>query len=67
MESQNNEFRAAIKFLCKEGTNAKEIHRRMANAYCDSSPKYSTMIKWSAEFQGGQYSGTLDVMFTNER
>ena len=29
MESQNIEFRAAIKFLTKKGAKAKEIHRRL--------------------------------------
>ena len=51
MESQNIELRAVIKFLTKEGAKAKEIHRRMADVYCDSSPKYSTVAKWSAEFK----------------
>ena len=46
MESQNIEFKAVIKFLTKEDANAKEIHRRMADVYGDSSPKYS---KWSAQ------------------
>ena len=50
MESQNIEFRAVIKFLTKEGAKAKEIHRRMADVYGDSSPK------WSAEFKHGQDS-----------
>ena len=56
MESQNTEFRAVIKFLTNEGANAKEIHRRMADVYGDSSPKYSTVAKWIAEFKRGQYS-----------
>ena len=51
MDSQNTEFRAVIKFLTKEGAKAKEIHRRMADVYGDSSPKYSTVAKWSAEFK----------------
>ena len=50
MESQNIEFRAVIKFLTKEGAKAREIHRRMADVYGDSSPKYSTVAKRSAEF-----------------
>ena len=54
MESQNIEFRAVIKFLTKEGAKAKEIHRRMADVYGDSSPKYSTVAKWSAEFKHGR-------------
>ena len=56
MESQNIEFRAVIKFLTKEGAKAKEIYRRMANVYGDSSPKYSTVAKWSAEFKRGRDS-----------
>ena len=32
-----------------KGANAKEIHRRMAYGYCDCSPKYSTMAKWSED------------------
>ena len=53
MESQNIEFRAVIKFLTKEDAKAKEIHLRMADVYGDSSPKYSTVAKWSAEFKRG--------------
>ena len=56
MESQNIEFRDVIKFLTKEGAKAKEIHRRMADVYGDSSPKYSTVAKWSAEFKRGRDS-----------
>ena len=37
MESQNIEFRVVIKFLSKEGAKAKEIHRRIADVYGDSS------------------------------
>ena len=51
MESQHIVFRAVIKFLTKEGAKAKEIHRHMADVYGDSSPKYSTVAKWSAEFK----------------
>ena len=53
MESQNIEFRAVIKFLTKEGSKAKEIHWRMADVCGDSSPKYSTVAKWSAELKHG--------------
>ena len=57
MESQNIEFRAVIKYPTKEDANAKEIHRRMAGGYGDSSPMYSTIIsKWSAEFKRGRGS-----------
>ena len=40
--------------LTKEGANAKEIHRRMADVSGDSNPKYSTVVKWSAEFKRGR-------------
>ena len=56
MESQNIEFRAVIKFLTKECAKAKEIHRHMADVYDGSSPKYSTVAKWSAEFKRGRDS-----------
>ena len=56
MGRQNIEFRAVIKFLTMEGAKAKEIHRRMADVYGDSSPKYSTVAKWSAEFKRGRDS-----------
>ena len=49
MESQNIEFRAVIKFFTKEGAKAKEIHRRMADVYGDSSPKY-----FIPQWQSGQ-------------
>ena len=53
---ENIEFKAVIKFLTKEGAMAKEIHRHMADVYGDSSPKYSTVAKWSAEFKCGRDS-----------
>ena len=56
MANQNIEFRAVIKFLTKEGENAKEIHRRMAAVFGDSSPQYSTVAKWSSEFKRGRIS-----------
>ena len=56
MESQNIEFRAVIKFLTKEDAKAKKIHWCMADVYGDSSPKYSTVAKWSAEFKHGRDS-----------
>ena len=45
-----------MKFITKEGANTKEIHWRMAHVWCDSSLKYSTVAKWSAEFKPGQDS-----------
>ena len=48
MESHNIEFRSSIKFLNKEKTNAKEIHRRIADVCGDSRHKYFTFAKLSA-------------------
>ena len=56
MEIQNIKSRAVIKLLTKEGANAKEIHRRMADLYGDSSPKYFTVTNGSAEFKRGRDS-----------
>ena len=56
MESQNIKFRTFIKSLAKEGANAKEINLLMAEVYGDSSPKYSKVAKWSAEFKHGRDS-----------
>ena len=49
-KSEYPEFRV-IKFLTKGGGRGKEIHQRMADVYGDSSPKYSTVIKWLAEIK----------------
>ena len=72
MESQNIEFRAVIKFLTKEGARpggckAKEIHRCMADMYGDSSPKYSTVAKWSAEFKYGMTQGQVALLMSSAR
>jgi len=46
MESLKFELRAVIKFLCKEGRAAKEIHDRLRSMYGDSAPSYSTVTIW---------------------
>ena len=56
MENKNIEFRAVIRFLTKEGTNATEIHKLMTGVYGDSSPAYSTVAKWAGEFKHGRSS-----------
>ena len=50
-DNQNIEFRAVIKFPTKEGANAKEIYRRMPDAYGDRSTKYSTVANKMAQCQ----------------
>jgi len=51
---ENFEFRAVIKFLCKEGRAAKEIHDRLRAVYGDSAPSYITVTRWSNEFWRGR-------------
>ena len=53
MKSQNLEFRSVIKFRTKEDANAKEIHPLIADVKRNSSPKYSSVAKKSAEFKCG--------------
>ena len=48
------EHRAVIKFLVMEGENATNIHKRMLNVYNKSSPSYSCVAKWVAEFKRGR-------------
>jgi hypothetical protein len=45
------EYRAVIKFFVKEGLTPYEIHSKFINVYRDSSPSFSTIKKWAAEFE----------------
>jgi len=54
MENLKFEFRAVIKFLCKEGRAAKEIHDRLHAVHGESALSYSTVTRWSNEFQCGR-------------
>jgi len=45
MENLKCEFHAVIKFLCKEGRAAKEIHDRLCAVYVDSAPSYRTVTR----------------------
>ncbi|XP_071086511.1 histone-lysine N-methyltransferase SETMAR-like [Haliotis cracherodii] len=56
MDSPKTEYRAVIKFLTKEGVNARTIHERMVNVYSEDAPQYSTVAKWAAEFKRGRTS-----------
>ena len=44
------EYRAVIKFFVKEGLTPKEIYSKFIKVYGDSSPSFSTIKKWAAEF-----------------
>jgi hypothetical protein len=44
------EYRAVIKFFVKEGVMPNEIHSKFIKVYGDCSPSFSTIKKWTAEF-----------------
>jgi len=50
------EYRAVIKFFVKEGLTPNEIHSKFTKVYGDSSPSFSTIKKWAAEFKRGRTS-----------
>jgi histone-lysine N-methyltransferase SETMAR len=50
------EYRVVIKFFVKEGLTSSEIHSKFINVYGDSSPSFSTITKWAAEFKRGHTS-----------
>jgi transposase len=48
------EYRAVIKLFVKEGLMPNEIHSKFIKVYGDSSPSFSTIKKWAAEFKRGR-------------
>jgi transposase len=44
---------AVIKFFVKEGLTPNEFHSKFIKVYGDSSPSFSTIKKWAAEFKRG--------------
>ena len=50
------EYRAVLKFFVKEGLTPNEIHSKFIKVYGDSSPSFSTIRKWAAEFKRGRTS-----------
>jgi histone-lysine N-methyltransferase SETMAR len=50
------EYRAVTKFFVKEGLTPNEIHSKFIKVYGDSSPSFSTIMKWSTEFKRGRTS-----------
>jgi transposase len=50
------EYHAVIKFFVKEGLTTNEIHSKSMKIYGDSSPLFSTIKKWAAEFKCGRTS-----------
>jgi len=56
----NIEYRAVIKCFVKDGLTPKEIKSKFINVYVDSSPSFSTIKKWAAEFKRGRTSLEVD-------
>jgi hypothetical protein len=54
------EYRAVIKFFVKEGLTPNAIHSKFIKVYADSSPSFSTVKKWDAEFKRGRTSLEVD-------
>jgi transposase len=50
------EYLAVVKFFEKEGLTRNEIHSKFIKVYGDSSPSFSTIKKWVAEFKHGRTS-----------
>jgi hypothetical protein len=50
------EYCAVKKFFVKEGLMPNEIHLKFIKVYGDSSPLFSTIKKWAAEFKRGRTS-----------
>ena len=60
LKMDKTEYRAVIKFVVKEGLTPNEIHTKFINVYLDSSPSFSTIKKWAAEFKRGRTSLEYD-------
>ncbi|EFN64175.1 Putative uncharacterized protein FLJ37770, partial [Camponotus floridanus] len=56
------EYRAVIKYFVLEGLTATEIKNELDSTLGDSSPSFSTVKKWAAEFKRGRSS-----IFDDER
>jgi len=54
------EYHAVIKFFVKEGLTPNEIHSKFIKVYGDSSPSFSTIKEWAAEFKRGRTSLEVD-------
>jgi hypothetical protein len=48
------EYRVVIKFFVKENLTPNQIHSKSIKVYGDSSPSFSTIKKWAAEFKRGR-------------
>jgi len=51
LKTDKIEYRVVIKFFVKEGLTPKEIHSKFIKVYGDTSPSFSTIKKWAAQFK----------------
>jgi transposase len=56
LKMDKTEYRAIIKFFVKEGLTPNEIHSKFMKVYGDSSPSFSTIKKYDADFKCGHTS-----------
>ena len=56
LKMDNIVYRAVMKFFVIEGLTPNEIHSKFIKVYGDSSPSFSTIKKWAAEFKCGRTS-----------
>ena len=57
------EYRAVIKFIVKEGLTSNEIQSKFIKVYGDSSPSFSIIKKWAAEFKLGRTNLDDQILF----
>jgi transposase len=51
-----SEYCTVTKFVLKESLTPNKIHSKFIKVYGDSSPSFSTIKKWAAEFKRGRTS-----------
>jgi transposase len=56
LKTNKIEYRAVIKFFVKKGLTPNESHSKFIKVYGNSSPSFSTIKKWAAEFKHGRTS-----------
>jgi len=56
LKMDKTEYRVVIKFFVKESLTPNEIHSKFIKVYGDSSPSFSTIKKWAAEYKRGRTS-----------
>jgi histone-lysine N-methyltransferase SETMAR len=50
------EYRAVIKYFVRKGLTPNQINSKFIKVYEDSSPSFSTIKEWAAEFKRGRTS-----------